>query len=235
MADESGSPIDPRLFSRRALGSLRLFEPGLPRLEVVPTGEVAAPSPPPEPTPTLAAAPPPPPAPVEPLPPLPQAAPANPLADLPYPSPGDRIKAEDFRQLAQALQVLADTFALSGATFGRPFGQVKLALAAQQYEIARVVSVHGAELSAADDASLDDRRVLQVLPVVLGERRVSVVVSETSAEVRHYMPDLTGLTYHQALERLRTHLGEAVAHGGPMTVPNLTGLTLTEAGMRVAG
>ena len=66
--------------------------------------------------------------------------------------PGDRIKAEDFRRLSQGLQVLADAYALSGATFGHPFGQVKLALAAQQYEIARVVSVHGVELPSPDDA-----------------------------------------------------------------------------------
>jgi hypothetical protein len=237
MEDEPRARIDQPLFSRRALGSLRMFEPDVGRLEAVPIGEsrifLPPAAPPPAVTPPPAAAPPP--APAAPLPPLPQAAPANPLADLPYPSRGDRIKAEDFRQLAQALQVLADAFALSGATFGHPFGQMKLALAAQQYEIARVVSVHGAELAGADDASLDDRRVLQVMPVVLGERRVSVVLSETAADTRRYAPDLTGLTYRQALERLRLHLGDAAARGGPMLVPQLTGLTLTEAGRRLSG
>jgi hypothetical protein len=170
-----------------------------------------------------------------PVPPLPQAAPTSPFAELPFPSPGDRIKADDFRRLAQALQVLADVYALSGATFGHPFGQVKLALAAQQYEVARVVSVHGVELTDPDDASLDGRRVIQVMPLVLGERRVSVVVTETVADTQVYMPDLTGLTYGQAVERLRAQLGEAGTRGGPMVVPDLTGLTLTEANRRVGG
>ena len=49
------------------------------------------------------------------------------------------------------------------------------------------------------------------------------------------MPDLTGLTYRQALERLRAQLGEAAARGGPMAVPDLSGMTLTEAGRRVMG
>lgn len=254
MADVPGTPepsINP-LLGRRVLGRLREFAPELAASRVLPTLEERPAEPlapagadvPPEAPP---AAPPPAPKPVEapptglpaappPMPTPPLAPPANPFAELPFPSAGDRIKADDFRRLSQSLRVLYDTYALSGATFGYPFGQVKLALAAQQYEIARVVSVYGTELADVTDASLDNRKVLQVAPVVLGERRVTIVVTDAAAAdtIRH-MPNLLGLTYRQAADRIQSELGDAVARGGPMVVPDLTGLTITEATRRVSG
>jgi hypothetical protein len=241
MADETGTPRP--AFSRRLLGPFRAIDPELAALGRPRAFEGVTPVPFETPTPAPAE---PGPAPVSPmvgpslpvmpapLPTPPQAPPANPFAELTFPSPGDRIKAEDFRRLAQALRTLADTYALSGATFGYPFGQVKLALAAQQYEVVRVVSVYGAELPNAADTSLDDRKVIQVAPVVLGERRVSVVVTE-AADTRRTMPDLTGLTYRQAIERIQSQLGDVIAGGGPMVVPQLEGLSLTEAARRVSG
>jgi hypothetical protein len=224
-------PLD-ALLSRRTLGRVAVSQPELsavfaeaPRFEPVgpripiPLPEPGPPSSPPPPAESL-----PPPA----SPPMPPQAPAEtPFTALAYPSPGDRIKAEDFRRLSQALQVVADTYALAGATFGYPFGQAKLALAAQQYEIARVVTVSGAEASPADTA-LDSRKVLHVAPVVLGERRVAVVVTE-AAETRRYMPDLRGLTYRQAAERVQAELGDLTVGGAPMITPRLQGLTLTDA------
>jgi hypothetical protein len=110
---------------------------------------------------------------------------------------------------------------------------VKLALAAQQYEIARVVTVSGVEASPAD-AALDNRKVLHVAPVVLGERRVAVVVTEAT-ETRRYMPDLRGLTYRQAAERIQAELGDLTVGGAPIVTPPLQGLTLTEAARRMSG
>ncbi len=172
-----------------------------------------------------------------PVPTPPQAPPANVFAELTFPSPGDRIKAEDFRRLSQALRILSDAYALQGASFGYPFGQVKLALAAQQYEVARVVSVYGAELTNLGDPSLDDRKVLAVTPTVLGERRVAVVLTEQPAAVdsRRNMPDLSGLTYTQAQARLQSELGDLISGGGPINVPDLSGLTMTEATQRMSG
>ena len=170
-----------------------------------------------------------PPAPMTPPPPAPS---SNPFGELPFPSPGERIKADDFRRLSQALRVLADAYALAGSTFAQPFGQVRFALAAQGYEIARVVSVNGTELTAPDDTSLDSRRVLQVMPVALGDRRVSVVLTET-ADTRRFMPDVTGLNYPAAVQRSREQLGDDALRGGPIAVPPLQGLTLTEASARV--
>jgi hypothetical protein len=221
--------------------------PGLGRIDRLTGEEIEQPQPPPEqpgappppplptpapPSPGLA---PPPPGPVFlPVPTPPQAPPANPFADLTFPSPGDRIKAEDFRRLSQALRILSDTYALAGATFGHPLGQVRLALAAQQYEIARVVSVYGSEPIDPNDTSLDDRKVLEVTPLVLGERRVAIVVTE-AADTRRYMPNVVGLTYSQAAEQIRAQLGDVIARGGPIVVPPLEGLTVSEAAQRVSG
>jgi hypothetical protein len=228
------------LMSRRRLAPTEFesrFPAGrlaFPRFPGIAVGEPppgpAAPTPaePPQPSPAL------PPLPPEPIPAPPEAPPASPFAELPYPSPGDRIKAEDFRKLSQALQIVSDAYALAGATFGYPFGQVKLALAAQQYEIARIVSASGTELANTADAALDDRKVLHVSPVVLGERRVTVVVAE-GADVRRYMPDLRGLTYRQAAARIQAELGDLTAGGPPMVTPPLQGLTLTEAARRISG
>jgi hypothetical protein len=189
---------------------------------------------PPPPTPPIAAPPPPVPAPPPPI--TPPAAPAeDPFGALPMPQPGDRIRAEDFRRLSQSLRVIADAYALAGAAFGYPFGQVKLALRAQGYEITRVVSVHGVELAVADDPSLDARKVLQVAPLVLGLAQVGVVVTEVAEVRQRQMPNLIGLSYRDAGARVREQLGDALAGAGPMTVPNLVGSSLSAAQRSVGG
>lgn len=237
MAEERRAPeaLVDALLSRRRLAP-GMFEPrlDLPSFETVEPGPF---TPQPQPQPPAPPVQPPQPSPPPPAPPMaapPQAPPESPFAELPYPSPGDRIKAEDFRRLSQALQVVFDAYALAGATFGFPFGQVRLALAAQQYEVARVLSASGTEIADPAGGALDDRRVLHVAPVVLGDRRVTVVLSEV-AETRRYMPDLRGLTYRQAAERIQAELGDLTVGGAPMLTPQLEGLTLTDAARRVTG
>jgi hypothetical protein len=176
----------------------------------------------------VAAQPPPPPAPAP-----PQAPAADAFADLPFPSPGDRIKAEDFRKLSQGLRTIADAYAMAGAAFGQPLGAVRTALAAQGYEVARVVATGGAELGAGD-TSLDNRKVLHVAPLAIGQRRVGVVIAE-AAEAARQMPNIVGMTYRQAQAVVGQQLGDVAARGGPMTVPSLTGRTLSEAQRAVSG
>ena len=187
------------------------------------------PIPPPGPEP----APPPQPAPPPPTPAPPQAPAADAFADLPFPSPGDRIKAEDFRKLSQGLRTVAVAYAIAGAAFGQPFAAVRTALAAQGYEVERVVAAGGAEL-AAGDTSLDTRTVLHVAPLALGQKRVGVVVTE-SGEARRQMPSIVGMSYRQAQALIQQQLGDLTAQGGSMTVPALTGRTLSEAQRAVSG
>lgn len=195
---------------------------------LIPPPEVP-PQPPPSPQPTVPAQPATPP----PMP-LPEPPAGNPFAALPFPSPGDRIKSDDFKRLSQCLRILYDTYVLSGALFGRLFGEARAALTVQQYEVVRVISVFGAELTGAGDPSLDSRKVLQVAPLTLGEKQVIVVVSE-AADTRRYMPDLTGKTYRQAMEIVQTQLGDVLSQGGPLSVPQLVGMTVTEAERTVSG
>lgn len=180
-----------------------------------------------------------PPLPPTPVPGEPVTAPAPPGTDpfgaLPFPNAGERIRAEDFRTLSQALRVIADTYALGAAVFGRPLGQVRIALEAQGYAIAQVMSVTGSSLAAAGDASLDDRRVVSVTPLALGQKRLGVVVTEAVAQPQRRMPNLIGLTHAQAVELMRAELGDALAGSGPMVVPNLVGQTLSQAERAVTG
>jgi hypothetical protein len=159
---------------------------------------------------------------------LPAAPVTNPFASLPFRSPGDRIKSDDFNALAKGLQIIGDAYVLSGALFGAPFGQAKLQLAAQQYEIERVMTVFGAEVSAQVDASLDSRKVIQIVPTTLGERRVMIVVTE-AVETRRLAPNLLGLTYRNALERQRAAFGEGTFPAVSMTAAPLVGRSLGEA------
>lgn len=152
----------------------------------------------------------------------------NPFDGLPFPSPGDRIKADDFKKLSQSLRIVHDMSLLSSSLFGRNFSEARLALASQQYEIYKVMSVFGTEIDNPDDASLDDRKVIQVFPVVMGERRLIVVLTE-KVETRRFAPNLLGLTYREASERLRAVVGEVTFPGAPVSASQLVGLSLAEA------
>lgn len=168
-----------------------------------------------------------------PAPAVPVAPASNPFEDLPLPSPGDRIKADDFKKLSQSLRVVYDAFMLSGALFGRSFGEAKQLLAAQQYVISRVMTVFGSESDNPSDTSLDARKVIQIMPMELGERGVAVIVTE-AVETRRFAPNLLGLTYREASERLRAILGEGVFPTSPMTASQLVGLSLNEAKQRLS-
>lgn len=181
------------------------------------TPAVPAPFPVPQPAPPVAVA-----------PAIPAAPVSNPFASLPFRSPGDRIKAEDFNTLGKGLQLIGDAYVLSGALFGATFGQAKVQLAAQQYQIDRVMSVFGTEVSAQTDASLDARKVLLIVPSALGERRVMLVVTE-AVETRRLAPNLIGLTYREAVERQRAAFGEGTFPAVSMTTAPLVGRSLAEA------
>jgi hypothetical protein len=159
---------------------------------------------------------------------LPAAPGNNPFKELPFPTPGDRIKADDFRKLSQSLRVISDAFLLSSTLFGRSFGEAKLVLASQQYEIYRVMSVFGSGIDNPNDLSLDNRKVIQIVPVELGERRVAVVLTE-AVETRRFVPNLLGLTYKEASERLNAMLGDMIFPSAAMSASQLVGLSLAEA------
>jgi len=159
---------------------------------------------------------------------LPDAPSTNPFDNLPYPSPGDRIQAEHFKILSQSLDLIQQASLLASAVFGKPFAIVKSVLAAEGYSIASVFSVHGQELVNEQDTSLDDRVVLQVRPVELGEPEVIVVLSEV-VEQRRVMPNLIGMTHAGAQNAVRQALGPA-ASGPPVQTPNLIGQPLSALG-----
>lgn len=185
-------------------------------------------SPPPTPPPAQPGPPPTPPPPSAAPPAVPAAPVMNPFASLPFRSPGDRIKADDFNALAKGLQIIGDMYALSGALFGSSYAQAKLLLTAQQYQIARVVSVFGAEVDSLDDTSLDTRKVIQAVPVSLGDKRLLLVVTE-AVETRRFAPNLLGLTYREALERQRAIVGEGTFPSTPITLSSLTAQSLKDA------
>jgi hypothetical protein len=161
--------------------------------------------------------------------PLPEATNETIFDKLPFPQAGERIRAEDFRALSQALTVIADSVALASALLGQTYGQARMALTARKYVVERVLTIFGAELTDPNSASLDDRTVLAVAPVKLGDLRVNVVLSE-AVDTRRMVPNLLGLTYAEANERMRLLAGDAA--GGPIPAPQMVGLTLDEAAGR---
>ena len=171
---------------------------------------------------------------LQPLPPaaappvVPPAPAENSFANLPFPSPGDRIKAEDFKRLSQSLMLIHDAWMLSASLLGRSFAEAKQALVSQQYEIQRVMSVFGNEVAQLDDASLDGRKVIQVIPLELGTKGVAVVLTE-AVETRRTVPNLMNLTYSEASERLHGILGDVSVPSNPMTAQQLVGLSLDQA------
>jgi hypothetical protein len=153
---------------------------------------------------------------------------SNPFTELPFPSPGDRIKSDDIKKLSQSLRILYDAFTLSSMLQSHTFGKARLALNAQQYQIERVITVFGTVLSNPDDTSLDSHKVLQVIPVELGQRQVTVVVTE-AVETRRFAPNLSGLTYRDATERVRLLMGDLIRGIPAKPVPPITNLTLRQA------
>ena len=192
------------------------LRPDLIRPDLIPRPPVASPLPP-VPIPQPAAPPVVPPAPAE-----------NPFSSLPFPSPGDRIKAEDFKRISQSLMLVHDALMLSASLLGRSFAEAKQALVSQQYEIQRVMSVFGNEVGQLDDASLDGRKVIQVIPLELGTKGVAVVLTE-AVETRRTVPNLMNLTYNEASERLHGILGDVSVPSNPMTAQQLVGLSLDQA------
>jgi hypothetical protein len=159
---------------------------------------------------------------------VPSAPTSDPFEVLPFPNPGDRIRADDFKALSQSLLLIRDVFSLSGALFGQNFGQAKLLLAAQHYEIRRVMTVFGAEIEQENDTSLDNRKVMQVLPIQLGTSQVAIIVTE-AVETRRFAPNLLGLTYGEASERLRSILGDVTFPSMSTNATQPVGLTLAQA------
>lgn len=192
------------------------LRPDLIRPDLIPRPPVASPLPP-VPIPQPAAPPVVPPAPAD-----------NPFSSLPFPSPGDRIKAEDFKRISQSLMLVHDALMLSASLLGRSFAEAKQALVSQQYEIQRVMSVFGNEVGQLDDASLDGRKVIQVIPLELGTKGVAVVLTE-AVETRRTVPNLMNLTYNEASERLHGILGDVSVPSTPMTAQQLVGLSLDQA------
>jgi hypothetical protein len=150
------------------------------------------------------------------------------LETLPFPNPGDRIRADDIKALSSSLLLIRDAFALSGALFGQTFGQAKLVLGAQGYQVRQVMTVFGTQIENMEDESLDNRKVIQAIPVELGIRDVAVILTE-AVETRRFAPNLLGLTYEAASERLQGVLGDVTYPSTPVTASQLVGLTLAEA------
>jgi hypothetical protein len=159
---------------------------------------------------------------------IPSAAASNPFQELPFPSPGDRIKADDFKKLSSSLVILHDMSILSSALFGQTFGDIKPALAMQNYVVESVLTVFGTELQDSENSALDNRKVLQAIPVELGSNRLLIVVSE-AVEMSRLTPNLIGLTYQDAMEKLRALMGDVTFPQTDIQVQSLVGQTLNQA------
>jgi hypothetical protein len=183
---------------------------------------------PPQPSPPVTPAPP-----VTPIPPPPtQAIPPAPIESpfdkLPFPSPGDRIKSDDFKALSQSLKQLYDLVVLSSTMFGQAYGDARLLLASRGYQIGRVVTVFGNEISNLADTSLDARKVIQIVPAAPGHPVVMLVLTE-GVDTRRFMPNLVNMNYGSAQSYIKSLLGDVTIQGAPPATPQLVGLGLNEA------
>ena len=151
--------------------------------------------------------------------------PSNPFKKLPTAVAGAPIKAADFNTFSEALRALAEVSALAASLFGKSFAQARSVLTEGNYAIEQVMSVFGTEISNVEDPTLDDRKVIQVVPMELGERRVAVVLTEV-VQTQRTVPNLMGLTYR---ERLQGVLGDVTFSQTSRPAPDLTGRTLEEA------
>lgn len=209
-------------------GLVTTTRPLTSRFFLPPTAPPAPPPPapsstqaPPQATPPTAAAPP------QPLV-VPPAPTANPFDNLPYPSPGDRIKADDFKTLSQALADVANMSKVSGSLLGHTFAEARNALVSNGYQLARVMTVFGTEIDNLGDTTLDARKVVQVVSTGLGGPGVAVVVTE-AVDDRRFVPNLAGLTFPQAQERIQALVGQLPPGGAPPAAPSLVGMTLADA------
>jgi hypothetical protein len=224
--------ISPRLtdgISPGLVDRVNLLPPGVspvPR-PIIPLPPAPAPPSAPQPAPSA------PQTPATPPSAVPLAPGSSPFDSLPYPNAGDRIKAEDFKKLSQALKIIADLATLTATLFGHTFGDVKLALTSQGYQITHVMSVFGAEIADLNDPSLDTRRLLQVLPARLGSRELMLVVTE-AVDTRRFAPNLFGLTYADTQEHVQALVGDVQTGGQPPSAPSLLGLTLAQTERLIA-
>ena len=154
--------------------------------------------------------------------------PTNPFKKLPTAVPGAPIKAVDFNTFSEALRALSDLYGLAASLFGKSFAEARSTLTAGNYTIEQVMSIFGTQLANVEDPALDDRKVIQVVPVELGERRVAVVLTEM-VQTQRTVPNLMGLTYEEARERLEGALGDVTFSQTSRPAPDLTGRTLEEA------
>jgi hypothetical protein len=163
-----------------------------------------------------------------PPPAIPTAPASNPFDRLPFPSPGDRIKSDDIKAVSQALTIVANMTRLSGSLLGHTFAEARGLLVGQGYQLMRVMTVFGSEIDNVADTTLDARKVVQVVSTNLGDRGVAVVVTE-AVDARRFVPNLSGLTYPQAHERVQALVGQVSPGGAPPTAQTLVGLTLADA------
>jgi len=185
--------------------------------------------PPPAPPPPLPI----PPAPPQALPTLPRVPDDNPFNHLPFPTPGDRVRSDDFRQLSLCLQLVQASSQLSAALFGQTLSAARPFLQAQGRVLARVMTVFGTVLEDPNDTTLDERRIMQVLPVIIGEPEVQVIVSE-AVETRRLSPSLIGLRYPAATGALSASIGQGTIAAAPIRAPELLGRSLGEAANLIA-
>lgn len=167
------------------------------------------------------------------LPTLPPVPDENPFNHLPFPAPGDRIRADDFRQLSSCLQLVQASAQLSAALVGHTLAAARPFLAAQGRVLSRVMTVFGSVLEDVNDLSLDHRRIVQVLPVIIGEPEVQAIVTE-AVETRRLTPSLVGFHYEDASRTFSGSVGQGTIAAAPARVPSLADLSLAEAANVIA-
>jgi hypothetical protein len=163
--------------------------------------------------------------PVAAVPSLPRVPDDNPFNHLPFPTPGERIRSDDFRQLSSCLQLIQASTQLAAGLFGETLAAARPFLEAQGRVLARVMTVFGTVLQHPNETTLDDRRIMMVLPVVIGEPEVQVIVSE-AVETRRLSPSLIGLRYPDATSALSASIGQGTIATAPVRAPTLVGNTL---------
>ena len=70
--------------------------------------------------------------------------------------------------LSDQLGALSDLYKLAASLFGKSFAEARSTLTAGNYAIEQVMSIFGTQLASVEDPALDDRKVIQVVPMELG-------------------------------------------------------------------